>query len=140
VSTTQLETIRKEVLVDFTPVEAFGLFTDGIAKWWPVRTHSYGGDTVTDVVLEGREGGRLYEVTATGEQDWGEVRVWEPPHRLVVEWTITDPATEVEVTFTPEGGGARVVLEHRGFGDGGRRDGYDSGWDIVLAPFVAAAR
>ena len=76
-STTTTEAIRKTVLVDFTPEEAFELFTARIASWWPVRTHSYGGENVTDVVLEPRVGGRLYEVTADGEQDWGGYSAWD---------------------------------------------------------------
>ena len=72
-STTLTEAIRKTVLVDFTPEEAFDLFTARIASWWPVRTHSYGGDDVKTVVLEPHVGGRLYEVTDAGEQDWGSV-------------------------------------------------------------------
>lgn len=138
-STVQTEAIRKEVLVDFDPAAAFELFTDGIARWWPVRTHSYGGDEVTNVVLEPRAGGRLYEVTDAGERDWGHVRAWEPPRRLLLEWAITDPATEVEVTFAPEGPGTRVVLEHRGWEDAEARHNYAGGWDVVLAPFVEAA-
>ena len=46
--------------------------------------------------------------------------VWEPPARLVLIWQLTpeftydpDLVTEVEVLFTPEGGGTRVDLEHR---------------------------
>jgi uncharacterized protein YndB with AHSA1/START domain len=139
-STVQTEVIRKEVLVDFEPAAAFDLFTEGIARWWPVRTHSYGGDAVTNVVLESREGGRLYEVTEAGERNWGRVRTWEPPHRVVLEWEITDPATEVEVSFLPEEPGTRVVLEHRGFEDPERRGNYEGGWDVVLAPFVTAAK
>jgi hypothetical protein len=53
------ETIHKTVLVDFTPEEAFELFTARIASWWPVRTHSYGGDAVKNVVCEPRVGGRV---------------------------------------------------------------------------------
>ena len=87
-STTMTEAIRKTVLVDFTPEEAFDLFTARIASWWPVRTHSYGGDDVKDVVLEPGVGGRLYEVTADGEQDWGKVLAWEPPTRLLLDWQI----------------------------------------------------
>ena len=87
-STTMIEAIRKTVLVDFTPEEAFDLFTARIASWWPVRTHSYGGDDVKDVVLEPGVGGRLYEVTADGEQDWGKVLAWEPPTRLLLDWQI----------------------------------------------------
>ena len=91
-STTLIEAIRKTVLVDFTPDEAFDLFTTRIADWWPVRTHSYGGDDVTNLVLEPKVGGRLYEVTDKGEQDWGSVLAWEPPTRLLLDWQIGEAA------------------------------------------------
>jgi uncharacterized protein YndB with AHSA1/START domain len=140
-STTMTEAIRKTVLVDFTPEEAFDLFTARIAKWWPVRTHSYGGDEVKDVVLEPHVGGRLYEVTAEGEQDWGKVLAWEPPTRLLLDWQIGDASgTEVEVTFSPEGPGSRVVLEHRGFGAADPRERYSDGWDVVLGTYESASK
>jgi uncharacterized protein YndB with AHSA1/START domain len=139
VSTTMAEAIRKTVLVDFTPEDAFDLFTARINAWWPAETHSYAGDAVKEVVFEGRAGGRVYEVTDSGEQDWARVSAWEPPHRFLLEWLIGDAPTEVEVTFAAEGPGSRVVLEHRGFEAGDRRDNYDSGWDVVLAPFVESA-
>ena len=105
-STTATDAIRKTVLVDFAPAEAFELFTDRIASWWPVGTHSYGGEDVTDVVLEPGVGGRLYEVTAAGEQDWGRVLEWEPPSRFLLDWQIRQASgTEVEVRFLPEGPG-----------------------------------
>ena len=139
-STVAIDAIRKTVLVDFAPAEAFELFTTRIASWWPVGTHSYGGDDVTDVVLEQRAGGRLYEVTAAGEQDWGSVLAWEPPHRVLLDWQIGEAkGSEVEVRFLPEGPGTRVELEHRGFGATDPRDRYASGWDVVLAPFVEQA-
>jgi uncharacterized protein YndB with AHSA1/START domain len=139
-STVAIDAIRKTVLVDFAPAEAFELFTTRIASWWPVGTHSYGGDEVTDVVLEPRAGGRLYEVTAAGEQEWGSVLAWEPPDRVVIDWQIGDAGgTEVEVRFSPEGPGTRVELEHRGFSESDPRDRYEGGWDIVLAPFVEQA-
>ena len=140
-TTTMTEAIRKTVLVDFPPEEAFDLFTARIASWWPVRTHSYGGDDVKNVVLEPFVGGRLYEVTDAGEQDWGKILVWEPPGRLLLDWQIGEACgTEVEVTFAPEGPGSRVVLEHRGFGGDEPRDRYSGGWDAVLAPFVTASK
>lgn len=139
-STTQVEAIHKTVLVDFTPAEAFDLFTARIASWWPVRTHSYGGEQVTDVVFEPRVGGRVYEVTPAGEQDWGRVREFDPPNGFLLEWLIGEACgTEVEVRFTPEGPGSRVVLEHRGFAASAPREGYAGGWDVVLAPFVESA-
>jgi uncharacterized protein YndB with AHSA1/START domain len=131
--------IRKTVLVDFAPAEAFDLFTARIHKWWPTNTHSYAGDAVTNVVFEGHEGGRVYEVAEAGEQDWARVQTWDPPKRFVLEWLIGDGGTEVEVTFEPEGPGSRVVLEHRGFDAGEKRSNYDAGWDVVLAPFVETA-
>jgi uncharacterized protein YndB with AHSA1/START domain len=140
-STTVTEAIRKTVLVDFAPDEAFELFTAKIATWWPVRTHSYGGDEVKDVVVEPFVGGRVYEVTDEGEQDWAKVLAWEPPGRLLLDWQIGEACgTEVEVTFAPEGPGSRVVLEHRGFSAEDPRDRYAGGWDVVLAPFVSASK
>ncbi len=139
-STMSLDAIRKTRLVDLTPAEAFELFTAGIGSWWPVATHSYGGDAVTAVVLEPRVGGRLYEVTPDGERDWGRVLAWEPPGRLVLDWQIGEAAgTEVEVRFAPDETGTRVDLEHSGFGETDPRERYESGWDVVLTPFVERA-
>ncbi len=139
-STATTEAIRKTVVVDFAPAAAFELFTTRIAAWWPVRTHSYGGDEVTDVVLEPQVGGRLYEVTDKGEQDWGHVLAWDPPRGFLLDWHIGEArGTEVEVTFEAEGPGSRVVLEHRGFAVGDARGRYAEGWDVVLAPFVESA-
>ncbi len=139
-NTVTTEAIRKTVLVDFSPAEAFELFTARIASWWPVRTHSYGGDDVTDVVIEPFVGGRVYEVTDAGEQDWANVLAWEPPGRFLLDWQIGEArGTEVEVTFQPEGPGSRVVLEHRGFGDADPRERYSGGWEVVLGTFVESA-
>ncbi len=135
-STVATDVIRKTVLVDFAPAEAFELFTARIGSWWPVGTHSYGGEDVTDVVLEQRVGGRLYEVTEAGEQDWGSVLEWDPPSRFVLDWQIGEArGTEVEVRFSPEAEGARVELEHRGFDSATPRGRYEEGWDIVLGAF-----
>ena len=140
-SSTLTEAIRKTVLVDFAPAEAFELFTAKIASWWPVGTHSYGGEEVKDVVVEPFVGGRVYEVTDAGEQDWAKVLAWEPPGRLLLDWQIGEArGTEVEVTFEPEGPGSRVVLEHRGFGGSERREHYSSGWDVVLGTFVSESK
>jgi uncharacterized protein YndB with AHSA1/START domain len=142
-STVITEAIRKTVLVDFAPAEAFELFTTRVSSWWPTATHSYGGDNVKEVAFEPYVGGSLYEVTEEGRAPWGRVTAWEPPHRLVMEWLIGNTAgTEVEVRFSPEGPGSRVELEHRGWeqlADASGRDNYSSGWDVVLAPFVESA-
>ena len=77
---------------------------------------------------------------------------WEPPSRVLLAWRIganwqydPDLLTEVEVTFTPEAGGAtRVELEHRhlermGEGGEGMRAAFDSdgGWQGLLNLYAA---
>jgi uncharacterized protein YndB with AHSA1/START domain len=129
--------------------EAFAVFTNEIASWWPVADHSVEADKVEAVVLEGRVGGRLYERWRSGgESDWGRVVAWEPPSRLVLSWS-TNPersaTTEVEVRFTAlEADHTRVELEHRGWerlGDLAAeiRDNYREGWPGVLDSFASTA-
>jgi uncharacterized protein YndB with AHSA1/START domain len=148
---TELATIapvRKSLLVNCSQERAFEVFTDEVASWWPARTHSIHHDKVTEVVLEPREGGEMYELAEGGKREhWGRVIAWEPPGRLVLAWKVnpaTAAPTEIEVTFTPEDEGTRVVLEHRNWEQAGEgaaqmRDNYEGGWDIVLAPFVERA-
>jgi uncharacterized protein YndB with AHSA1/START domain len=68
---------------------------------------------------------------------------WVPPTRFVLAWKPNDssrPPTEVEVRFTPEGGGTLVELEHRGWERLGEiaaeaRQTYGGGWVRVLSRF-----
>ena len=60
----------------------------------------------------------MYERAPDGqEHDWAAILVYEPPHRVVLEWKVNSaaPPTEVEVRFTQDGDGTRVELEHRGW-------------------------
>ena len=139
--------VRKSVTVAARPERAFEVFTDRMASWWPLRTHSIAGERAVEAVVEPSEGGRVYEVDADGgEGEWGTVVAWEPPHRLVIAWHVghrREESTEIEVRFVPDGEGTRVELEHRGWErwpDGTEAHAsYQSGWDTVLAPFVPAA-
>jgi len=140
-------TVRKSVVVDCSPEHAFEVFTERISTWWPLETHSPGTAPPETVVFESQVGGRLYDRRPDGEEtEWATVLVWEPPARFVVDWHVSpgSPSTELEVRFLPEGDGTRVELEHRGwerYGDEAAetRGSYNSGWDTVLKPFVAAA-
>jgi uncharacterized protein YndB with AHSA1/START domain len=140
----QIEAIHKSVTVKAAVEQAFKAFTDEITAWWPLATHSYGGEKATEAVFEGRNGGRVYERQKDGtEADWAEVVAWEPPQRFVLEWKICP--SEVEVRFTYESEGVtRVDLEHRGWERAGEnaekmRENYAGGWDVVLRTFVAKA-
>jgi uncharacterized protein YndB with AHSA1/START domain len=60
----------------------------------------------------------------------------EPPHRLAYSMTALFPgqpgfSTEVELTFSPDGAGTRLVLTQRGFPDAATRDDFAGGWSGV---------
>lgn len=139
-----VEPVRRTITVQRSVEEAFRLFTDGIDTWWPVRSHSYGGEDVETAVFERRAGGRVYEVQKDGsERDWAEVVTWEPPDRIVLAWKICSP-TEVEVRFVAVGESTRVELEHRGWErvadeQRAQRESYAGGWVKVLGEFENAA-
>ena len=140
--------IRKSITVNAPVERAFEVFTEGIGTWWPLETHSVGRARAETVVLEGREGGRLFERQTDGvESDWGRVTAWDPPHRVAFTWHPgrgVATAQEVEVQFTGTGGSTRVDLEHRGWENLGDLAAetisrYDSGWDHVLGNRYAEA-
>jgi uncharacterized protein YndB with AHSA1/START domain len=144
--------VRRSVVVKRSVEDAFRIFTDGIASWWPLDTHSIARDregvVAETVVLEGREGGRLFERMSDGTDGyWGTITAWDPPRRLVVSWHVNPDApapTEIEVRFAPEDDGTRVDLEHRGWERLGAegpstRDNYQRGWEGPLASFAAFA-
>jgi uncharacterized protein YndB with AHSA1/START domain len=117
--------VRKSIAVKASVEHAFQVFTDGFDTWWP-RSHHIGKSPMKKAILEAKAGGRCYSEQVDGnESDWGTILVWEPPHRFVMAWQITDQwqfepdltkASEVEVRFTPQpDGSTRVDLEHRHF-------------------------
>ena len=148
--------VVKSITVQASPEHAFRVFTEGYDTWWP-RSHHIGKSPMKKAIIEGRVGGRCYSEQTDGTDcDWGQILVWEPPHRFVIAWQIThtwgyEPdlakASEVEIRFTPEPGGrTRVDLEHRNFerhGAGGAamRTAVDSegGWGSLLKLFAQRA-
>jgi uncharacterized protein YndB with AHSA1/START domain len=140
--------LTKTITVDLPVEDAFRLYTEGMATWWPFETHSIGAHEVETVVFEPRDGGRIYERTKDGEErDWGSVVVWEPPRRLAHTWHLTraeELAQRVEVSFEAEGSGTRLELVHSGWEKLGDRaaemfGNYDSGWEHVLGKYGEAA-
>jgi hypothetical protein len=152
---TTLAPVLKTITVKASTEKAFRVFTAGLDTWWP-KTHHIGKSPMTRGILEGRVGGRCYSEQEDGtECDWGEVLVWEPPHRFIMAWKVTpqwgyEPdaakSSEVEVRFTSMGDATRVDLEHRyferhGAGADVMRTSIDSpgGWGGLMEMFRTQA-
>jgi len=146
--TIEIAPVRKSVIVDAAPPQAFAVFTSGINRWWP-KSHGIGATPIRESVIEPFVGGRWYTRHEDGNDVViGRVRVWQPAERLVVSWEISsewkpDPrpefTSEVEVRFTAEAvGRTRVDLEHRNFERMGAaagekmRNGVQGGWPHLL--------
>jgi len=146
--TIEIAPVRKSVVVEANPSQAFAVFTSGIDRWWP-KNHGIGPGPIKESCIEPFVGGRWYTRHEDGSDVViGHVRVWQPGERLVVSWEISsewkcDPrpamTSEVEVRFAAEAGGrTRVDLEHRNFermgtaaGEKMRKD-VDGGWPSLL--------
>ena len=137
--------IRTSVLVRWRPDEAFRRFTERIAAWWPLETHSQSASAAATCRMEPRLGGRIVETAPDGaEHLWGTVTAWEPPGRLAFTWhpgRAPETRQEVEITFLSEGDGTRVSLVHSGWERLGERAGevrenYVRGWGIVLGRYA----
>ena len=130
-----------DLVVGCTPAAAFRCFTDDIARWWPLASHSVGGADARGVRFEPRVGGRLVESIADGREcTWGTVEAWQPGQRVRFTWHPgRDAATAqwVDVTFAPHPSGTRVTLTHGGWERYGERaaearTNYVSGWAVVI--------
>ena len=144
-----LAPVRKTVRVKGSVDAAFRLFTDGIAKWWPLTTHSVCQNDAVACAVEGRIGGRFFERDRSGKEHiWGTVTAWEPPDRVAFTWhpgRTADAAQAVEVRFSDAGAGMTLVeLTHSGWERLGAkasttRESYAKGWDFVLGERFASA-
>lgn len=144
-----LTPIHKSITVPWDTRRAFERFTQDIATWWPLRTHSLGLDRAETVVFEGRVGGRIRETIQGGtESVWGTVLEWHPPERVSFTWHPGKPpatAQRVDLRFVPDGAGTRVELTHSGWEALGplarsARRGYPVGWSYVLSLYAGRNR
>jgi uncharacterized protein YndB with AHSA1/START domain len=141
------EPLERSFAVACSPEHAFATWAERTSAWWPPG-HSVSGEPGLTVTFEPRPGGRIFERTPAGEEhDWGEVLVWEPPHRLAYLWHLRQDrgdATEVEISFAAADGGTTVTIVHRGWERlGARADALRErnvrGWGGLIPHYVAAA-
>ena len=116
--------VRVTVGVALPPAETFEVFTDEIDRWWRRgRRYRNAPGEAGIVCLEPGVDGRLFESYGSGPDERvveiGRTLVWDPPHRLVLQWRnavfAAGEHTEVEVEFRASGSGTTVILTHRGW-------------------------
>jgi len=147
-NTLSIEPVVKILELDVAPQHAFEVFTKRMGAWWPVLTHSVAIDEVRDVLVDDCVGGTIRELTRDGvEHEWGTITAYTDGERIQFTWhpgAPADQSTTVDVRFDAVGSGTRVTLLHTGWevrGEDGQRirDNYESGWDLVLAPYFVEA-
>jgi uncharacterized protein YndB with AHSA1/START domain len=154
-TTPTIPAVRREIVVNVGQERAFSVFTGKMATWWPAE-HHIGNQPFAEIVVEPKTGGRWFERDANGvECEWGTVRAWDPPRRVVLSWHlngefqwVADPAqaSDIEIRFIAESPtSTRVELEHTGFERHGKtaealRLAVDTpdGWSRTLTVFAAA--
>ena len=113
------EPIQQSVHVDCSLEDAFRLFTDGFAEWWPLALYSITGAKANRCEMEPWRDGRVFERTNEGEEhDWGSVLEWDPPKHLRLSWhpgSRDEGSQTVDVEFTVEAQGTRVTVIHTGW-------------------------
>ena len=135
--------IRRQIMVELNPDQAFELFTARIGDWWPLAQLSVFGAEATVAFV----GSELVEVLGERRTRWGRVTEWIPGRRVTFSWhpgaPEEQPSSQVSVSFEAAGDQTRVILEHSGweaYDDPARaRDEYDRGWPMVLDLYAAAA-
>ncbi|HEY7487158.1 MAG TPA: SRPBCC domain-containing protein [Streptosporangiaceae bacterium] len=124
----ETDVVEVDVHIEAPAHTVFSYFTD------PARYVQWMGREAT---IEPRPGGRYHVIVRPGVDAVGEFLEVDPPRRLVFTWgsaahQIPDHGTTVEVTFSEENGGTRVVLRHYGIDDAEQRARNTGGWGTYL--------
>ena len=106
-----MSTMSTEIYVDVDPATAFSVFTEEYDQWWgngPID--AYASWRLIEHRIEPGVGGRIVEDYGDDERLLGTITIWEPGTRLA--WK-TANGVSIEVTFTGEGHGTRVIVTAR---------------------------
>ena len=144
-----LPPVTHRIVVPLAPADAFELFTQGIARWWPFAGHSCTGEDAREVQFEACVGGAVTEVDRHAQRHpWGSLTAWSPPLHFAMSWHPAQPAdtaTALAVWFTAVAAGCELRLEHGGWDARGEeapatRGSYEAGWALVLGHYTQASR
>src|ERR1700748_1297667 len=148
--TINLNTIKKDILVQASQETAFKVFTEQMDLWWP-RTHHVGNCPMRELVLETKPSGRWFSKHEDdSEVTIGYVQTYQPFDLFVLAWQVNsdfkyDPevVTEIVIQFIPEGPKTtRVKLEHKDLhklGSGKTVESMDQGWGMILGLYKTQA-
>jgi len=147
-----LPPVVRTVAANCSRAHAYATFTARIGEWWPAAFSASGVD-LAGVVIEPHVGGRVYEVSKSGDEfTWGAVKAIQDGTAITMVWTLgvraPDP-TELDVRFAGDITGdlvdgdlvADVTLRHSGFVSADDHGRFESagGWTEVLAAYQACA-
>jgi hypothetical protein len=147
-----LPAVVRTVAAKCSRAHAYATFMARIGEWWPAA-FSAGGDDLADVVIEPQVGGRVYEISKSGDEfTWGTVKAIQDGTAITMVWTLgvraPDP-TELDIRFAGDITGdladgdlvADVTLRHSGFVSDDDHGRFESagGWTEVLAAYKACA-
>ena len=142
--TNMLPPVIKTVYIPITSEQAFRVFTNELALWWPLDKHScaaMAGETSQALDADLSTGGEIWETDHEGRRIlWGTFTEFTPSSKLRINWHINRPAddaTEISVEFTPNDDETEVTLTHSGWEVFGvqadaMREGYNNGWVHVF--------
>ena len=136
--------ITQEYPLRCTAEHAFDTYTGRIGEWWDAR-YTANAATLQAVTIEPSVGGRVYATHSNiGEDDWGEVTVWEPGHRLVHTFTLAQdsryPSEVVAEFVSAEGTGCTLSFAHGGWTEDNADVRKKFGdWRILLDRFAQLA-
>lgn len=123
ITETPTTSVTVETDVQAPAEHAFRVFTEDIGSWWDPSHHLLDAE-LSSMTFEPRVGGSIVDRYADGREcRWARVLAYDPPSRVVFSWDITtswqietdpDKASEIEVTFVPDGPDrTHVTLTHR---------------------------
>lgn len=104
-----------------------------LAKWWGPE-----GFTSPKISMDVREGGAWSTIMQSPEGSQhhvsGVYKIIDRPRRLVLSWGWTQDdgsrghETEIEITFSPQGGKTLMVLVQKVFQEAEHRNNHEKGW------------
>jgi hypothetical protein len=140
--------IKKTIVVNGSPAEAFRIFVHEIHHWWP-HAYTWSQDALVEMRIEAQPGGLCTEIGPHGFRcDWGRVIQWVENEKIGFLWQISprrepvpqpEKASEVQLSFDAQGDHSHVERMHDHFerhGEGSKQYkemmGSAYGWPYIL--------